>query len=59
LVSSTKFAETVASKVLKIYPLAFIAGKIDRKVMLSGRGTLADCCDVLPHVSGRIIDVMG
>jgi hypothetical protein len=59
LVSATKFAEAVALKILKIDPPAPFARSVGREVVLSGRVTFADCCNVLPHVSGQIVDMMG
>jgi hypothetical protein len=58
LISPTKFAKAVASKVFKIYPPAFFSRKIDGKVMLCAGRALADCCYVLPYISGQIFDMM-
>lgn len=59
MVSSTIFAEAAATKVLKMYPPALVARKIDRKLMSCAGWAFADVCDVLPDVRGQIIDVMG
>jgi hypothetical protein len=59
LISSTKFAQTIASKVFKVYPPALFVRRVGCKVMLCAGGAFADCCDVLPDVSGQIIDMMG
>jgi hypothetical protein len=59
LVSSTKFAYAVTSKILKIYSPTPFARRVGCEVMLSGGSPPADCRDVLADVSGQIIDMMG
>ena len=59
LISSTKFAQTTASKVFKVYPPALFVRRVGCKVMLCAGRAFADCCDVSPDVIGQIIDMMG
>jgi hypothetical protein len=58
LISSTIFAQTIASKIFQIYAPALLVRRVGCKIMLSAGRTLADSSDVLSDFSGQIVCVM-
>jgi len=59
LISSTIFAQTVASKVFEIYPPTLLMRRVGCKIILSARRPLADSSNILPDFGGQIVDMMG
>jgi hypothetical protein len=58
LIASTVLAQTVASKVFKVYAPALLGWRVSCKVMLSVGRPFTDSGDILPDFGGQIIDVM-
>jgi hypothetical protein len=58
LISSTIFAQTIASKIFEIYAPALLVRRVGCKIMLSAGRPLADSGDVLSDLSGQIVDMM-
>jgi len=58
LVSSTKFAQAIASQIFKVYSPALFVRRVGCKVMLGAGRSLADSSDVLSDLSGQIVYMM-
>jgi hypothetical protein len=58
LISSTIFAQTIASKVFEVYPPALLMRRVGCKIILRAGRTLADCSYVLSDFVGQIVYMM-
>jgi len=58
LISSTIFAQAIASKVFKVYSPALFARRVGCKVMLGAGRSFADSSDVVSDLSGESIYMM-
>jgi hypothetical protein len=58
LVSSTIFAQAIASKIFKVYSPAFFVRRVGCKVMLGAGWPLANSSDVLSDLYGQIVYMM-
>jgi hypothetical protein len=58
LISSTIFAQAIASKVFKVYSPALSVRRIGCKVMLRAGWSLADSSDVLSDLSRQMVYMM-
>jgi hypothetical protein len=55
LISSTIFAQAIASKIFKVYSPALFARRVGCKVMLGAGRPFADSSDVLSDLSGQMV----
>jgi hypothetical protein len=58
LVSLTIVAQSVASKIFKVYSPALLVRRVGCKVVLGARRTLANSSDVLSDFNGEIVYMM-
>jgi hypothetical protein len=58
LVSSTIFAQAIASKIFKVYSPAFFVRRVGCKVMLGAGWPPANSSDVLSDLYGQIVYMM-